>query len=135
MFKLIVNKKIHATSSTLHDFEILTYVHSCSYVLNFIITKTDDVMDIFSILHVHVREHVGLLNLSIDEMTREENVCWTQVIFVCNIQAIKKCQLHLVFVYTLQLLTAVYNRKCKYKIINTNKKYSSTYTVMNIALL
>lgn len=52
-------------------FEIYTYVHSCSYVLNFIITKTDDVTDMFSFLHVHVRVHVGLLNLPTDEKRGE----------------------------------------------------------------
>lgn len=52
-------------------FEIYTYVHSCSYVLNFIITKTDDVTDIFSFLHVHVCVQVGLLNLPTDEKRGE----------------------------------------------------------------
>lgn len=52
-------------------FEIYMYVYLCLYVLNFIIIKIDDVMDIFFFLYVYVCVYVGLLNLFIDEKRGE----------------------------------------------------------------
>lgn len=45
-------------------FAVYTYVPLCSYVKSLVIAKTDDVMHMLSFLHVHV----GLLNLSIDDI-------------------------------------------------------------------
>lgn len=45
-------------------FAIYTHVQLCSNLHYFIITKTDNLIHIFSFLHVNARVHVGFMNIS-----------------------------------------------------------------------